>query len=89
MNYRLSGIFIYPFKSLGGISVKSAEVTDRGLKYDRRFMLVDGKGNFLTQRKLPTMALIKPEIIESGFRLRYMKDNRTLEIQLVRKHTKD
>ncbi|MGK9476789.1 MOSC domain-containing protein [Melioribacter sp. OK-6-Me] len=80
MNYRLSEIFIYPFKSLGGISVKTAEVTDRGLKYDRRFMLVDGKGNFLTQRKLPIMALIKPEIIESGFRLRYMKDNRTFEI---------
>ncbi|MFZ6034285.1 MAG: MOSC domain-containing protein [Melioribacter sp.] len=80
MEYRLSEIYIYPFKSLGGISLKRAEATDRGLKYDRRFMLVDGQGNFLTQRKFPVMALIKPEITDEGFRLRYSKDNRIIEI---------
>jgi len=39
--YKLSEIYIYPIKSLGGIPVNSAEVTDRGLKLDRRWMLVD------------------------------------------------
>ncbi|MGZ5134006.1 MAG: MOSC N-terminal beta barrel domain-containing protein, partial [Flavitalea sp.] len=37
----VSELFIYPIKSLGGIPVHSAKVTDRGLQYDRRWMLVD------------------------------------------------
>lgn len=55
----VSEIYVYPVKSLGGISVKEVEVTDRGLKYDRRWMLVDSSGKFLTQRTHPQMALIK------------------------------
>src|SRR5205085_2428266 len=36
----VSELFIYPIKSLGGIAVSSAMVTERGLQYDRRWMLV-------------------------------------------------
>ena len=57
-NYRISGLFIYPVKSLGGINITASEVTDRGLKYDRRWMLVDEDNLFLTQRKNHQMALI-------------------------------
>lgn len=62
MNYVLSGINIYPIKSLGGISLNEAEVTDRGLKYDRRWMLVDVNGNFITQRVYPQMSQINVSI---------------------------
>lgn len=55
----LSGLHIYPVKSLGGFSVPVAEVDDLGLLGDRRFMLVDETGKFLTQRALPRMALIR------------------------------
>jgi uncharacterized protein len=58
----LSEIFIYPVKSLGGISIPEAEITDRGLKYDRRWMLADENDSFLTQRKHPQMALINCEL---------------------------
>jgi len=34
--YFLSEINIYPIKSLGGISLQSATVEERGLQYDRR-----------------------------------------------------
>jgi len=61
-SFRLTEINIYPVKSLGGISLQSAEVTDRGLKYDRRWMLVDRGDKFLTQRAHPQMALIKTKI---------------------------
>lgn len=61
-SFRLTEINIYPVKSLGGISLQSAEVTDRGLKYDRRWMLVDREDKFLTQRTHPQMALIKTKI---------------------------
>ena len=62
MVYTLTEINVYPVKSLGGISLNEAEVTDCGLKYDRRWMLVDESGRFLTQRVLPQMSLIKTYI---------------------------
>ena len=55
---KLSGIYIYPIKSAAGISLKTAQVENRGFQYDRRWMLVDDTGKFLTQRQLPRMALI-------------------------------
>lgn len=58
----ISALYIYPIKSLGGISLTSAAVTDRGLKYDRRWMLVDEQHRFLTQREHPCMALLKVSI---------------------------
>jgi uncharacterized protein YcbX len=63
---QVSELFIYPIKSLGGISVKSAEVTSRGFKYDRRWMLVDEQNRFLTQREYFQMALIKVQIADAG-----------------------
>jgi uncharacterized protein YcbX len=56
---QLSQIYIYPVKSLAGISVNRWEVTETGLKYDRKWMLIDNDGQFLSQRRLPRMALIK------------------------------
>ena len=52
----ITGLFIYPIKSLGGISLQSSEVETRGLKYDRRWMLVDENYRFLSQRELPALA---------------------------------
>jgi uncharacterized protein YcbX len=62
MNRKLSELNIYPVKSLGGISLEEAEVTDRGLKHDRRWMIVDEEEKFLTQRKNPQLALLKTKI---------------------------
>lgn len=47
---------------MGGISLQSAKVEERGLQYDRRWMLVDKNGMFLTQREYPQMALLKVSI---------------------------
>jgi len=60
----LSQIFIYPIKSLAGIQVDQWEVTQTGLKHDRKWMLVDAQQQFLSQRRLPKMALIKTRIID-------------------------
>ena len=61
-NLTLTHIFIYPIKSLGGISLQSAKVEERGLQFDRRWMLVDKNGMFLTQREHPQMALLQVSI---------------------------
>lgn len=58
----LTGIHIYPIKSAAGISLSQAMVEPRGLAYDRRWMVVDGKGRFMTQRKFPQMARIGVEL---------------------------
>ena len=58
----LTHIYIYPIKSLGGISLQMAKVEERGLQYDRRWMLVDKNGMFLTQREYPQMALLQVNI---------------------------
>ncbi|TDJ56520.1 MAG: MOSC domain-containing protein [Ignavibacteria bacterium] len=60
--YKITGIYIYPIKSLGGISLQSSLVEERGLQYDRRWMLVDEQNKFITQRLHPKMALLTVEI---------------------------
>jgi len=60
-------IFVYPIKSCAGIEVRSAQLTVRGLEFDRRYMLVDASGRFLTQRQHPKMALICPRFAAGGF----------------------
>jgi len=60
--YKITGVYIYPIKSLGGISLQSAKVEERGLQYDRRWMLVDEQNMFFTQRLHPNMALLRVEI---------------------------
>src|SRR5258708_2428927 len=50
MTITLRAINIYPVKGLKGIAVDSARCTDRGLEHDRRWMVVDFEGVFLTQR---------------------------------------
>lgn len=58
----ISELNIYPIKSLGGISLSSAVVTDRGLLHDRRWMLVDKENRFITQREFPQLALLKVQL---------------------------
>ena len=66
---QITQLFIYPIKSMGGVQITSGEVTDRGLKFDRRWMLVDHKFSFITQREFPQMALLKLQIGESYLRV--------------------
>ena len=61
----LSGIYIYPVKSLAGIAVDTWPVTEKGLRYDRQWMLIDKNNKFLSQRRLPKMALIRTALTES------------------------
>lgn len=56
---RVAEIRVYPIKSCGGISVASAVLEPRGFAGDRRYMLVDERGRFLTQREHPRMATIR------------------------------
>jgi uncharacterized protein len=58
----ISRLFVYPIKSCAGVEVKEAILLDTGLEFDRAWMVVDAHGHFLTQRELPRMALVKPQL---------------------------
>jgi uncharacterized protein YcbX len=65
----LSGLNFYPVKSLRGIGLERAPVDARGIRYDRHWMLVDGDGGFLSQRRLAGMALVQTALTPGGLRL--------------------
>jgi hypothetical protein len=65
----VSELHVYPVKSLGGISLPACEVTRRGLRWDRHWMVVDEAGRFLTQRQLPRMALVHTRVDHDGLEL--------------------
>ena len=69
----ITEINIYPIKSLGGISLKEAEVQDRGLKYDRRWVLADAENMFRTQRENEQMALIDVALSPEGLTVSHRK----------------
>ena len=58
----LSQINIYPLKSARGIPLVNVVPETRGLAHDRRWMVVDDSGQFMTQRTSPKMALINTKI---------------------------
>jgi len=66
---QISELYIYPIKSLPGISLTKALVTDRGFEHDRRWMLVDENNIFLSQRLTPVMTQLLPSLEGEGIRV--------------------
>lgn len=62
-------IYIYPVKSLGGIRVDQAEALQKGFRFDRRWMLVDENGKFITQRVEHQLALLQTRIAQNGIEI--------------------
>ncbi|HET6565676.1 MAG TPA: MOSC N-terminal beta barrel domain-containing protein [Xanthomonadales bacterium] len=62
----VTGLNIYPVKSLRGISLQEAVLTTQGLQHDRRWMVVRESGKFVTQRDISTLALIETHLEEDG-----------------------
>lgn len=57
-------LFVYPIKSCAGIELQVAELDAFGIRADRRWMLVDPAGRFITQREVPGMALVRPALVD-------------------------
>ncbi|HEU4799578.1 MAG TPA: MOSC N-terminal beta barrel domain-containing protein [Gemmatimonadales bacterium] len=65
----LSALNVYPVKSCGGTAVASWDVDELGLKWDRRWMFVDGDNYFQTQRWNAALALVRPRLVDGGVEL--------------------
>ena len=66
---RIASLHIYPVKSCRGIDLATARVTPTGLEWDRRWMLVDRKGTFVTQRTHPLLTTITTAIVDDRLEL--------------------
>ena len=63
-------LFIYPVKGCAAVELDASAVTSTGLAHDREFMLVEADGGaFLSQRKVPGMAVLRPRVLDDGARL--------------------
>lgn len=58
----ITSLHVYPVKACAGHKLEKATLGARGLEMDRLWMIVDGNGRFMSQRRCPKMALIKPSL---------------------------
>jgi hypothetical protein len=70
VDVRIAALHVHPVKSCGGIPVDEALVIETGLEFDRAWMVVDERGQLVTQRELPRMALIQPTLKQIDMVLR-------------------
>jgi hypothetical protein len=69
MSAQIAAIVVYPVKSCAGNALEAAQVEARGLVDDRRWMLVDDNGRFVTGRQLPALVRVRAQSF-AGDRLR-------------------
>jgi uncharacterized protein YcbX len=74
---RVTKLHVYPLKGAAGFSPQHWPVDERGLRHDRRFMLVDETGNFISQRTCAKLALVRAEIISNELHISYPARART------------
>lgn len=66
---KLLSAFIYPVKSMRGVQVDALTLDEKGIVGDRRWMVVDAKEQFVTQRSVPALVRLQPELMADGVRL--------------------
>jgi len=69
MTGHVASIHIYPIKGIKGIELQKVAIKPRGPAHDRRWMLVDEQGRFLSQRQVPEMGKIRASVTHKGLRV--------------------
>ncbi|MDX0423515.1 MOSC domain-containing protein [Sinorhizobium medicae] len=67
---KVTGLSIHPLKSGRAVPQTAVTVDLDGLAGDRRFMLVEPDGHFITQRELQVLAQVQAEQVDGGVSLR-------------------
>jgi MOSC domain-containing protein len=66
---RLTSLHLYPIKSAAGLAPATWDVDSFGLRFDRRWMVVDAAGQMISQRTHPRLALVRPAIDDGTLRI--------------------
>lgn len=65
----LSALYRHPLKSAAGLSVDALEIESRGPRHDRRWIVIDAEGRFVTARQISQLVRVRAEVLENGLRL--------------------
>ncbi len=78
---QITDLFIYPVKSLKGIALDNSQTGQRGLEFDREWMITDNAYNFISQREIELMTTIETKIDTSSLILS-SPQNRAIKVPL-------
>lgn len=81
---RIASLHHYPLKSAQGISLPRAQMNSLGLEQDRRWVLIDDTGNFLSQRTCSAIGAIY--VVANGSALTITLHGQTFIAQANPKH---
>jgi uncharacterized protein len=56
----LQSIHVYPVKGAAGTALDAADLDPTGLRHDRRWMVIDPDGRFVSQRQVARLCLVRP-----------------------------
>lgn len=76
----LDSIWSYAVKSMAGVQRTEAQVGPRGLDGDRRWMVVDNEGRFVTARFCHALLKIKAYVSEGGLLLDHQGDQISIPV---------
>ena len=68
---QITDLYVYPIKSLAGIRLEQAKLSETGIQFDRYWMLVKPNGMFITQREIPKLVLFYLELTEETLKVSY------------------
>ena len=66
---RVLDLIVYPLKSARACPRRDVRLEERGLAFDRHWLLVDARGRFLTQRTHPRLATLPVTVLTDGLEL--------------------
>ncbi len=78
--YPITQLNIYPIKGMAGISVEEVQLSSSGFLFDRNWMLVDKNLEFISQRNLPEMALVKVKMQGDEVQVSYKNNQLTFGV---------
>jgi len=82
----IHSLHIYPIKSCGSIALQEVSLDEFGFENDRRWLLLDEHGTFITQRECAALALVRTSIDRDCLHIEYDKVGR-VSIPLATEHS--
>ena len=79
----VSALYIYPVKSLGGITLQQSQLSELGLQYDRRWMIIDQNNEFISQRSYPILALLGTAIENDKIKIYHKHTGEKIDVPLL------
>jgi uncharacterized protein YcbX len=86
---KITALYVYPIKSLKGITLQQADISETGIAYDRFWMLVNENGDFLSQREHAILALFKVSMQSDSFTVSFDEKSIKIPKTLTTKNIKE